>query len=170
MYTFLDLIPSNCLIIASIEPSNELAGIEIDSKGRDELSTVLFNADENVFKLVNKSLSKVIVLSPNNTGSVGSFPLLLFNPKNIYWDTFSVNSHPYAIELLKANQDKINWSVLSSNPHPDAIELLKANRDKINWSLLSLNPTAIELLKANPDKINWDALSENPAIFDEILE
>ena len=77
-------MPSNCLIIASIEPSNELAGAEIDSNGRDELSIALFNAEENVFRLVNKSLSRVIVLSPNNTGSVGSFPLLLFNPKNTY--------------------------------------------------------------------------------------
>ena len=83
MYTFLDLIPSNFLIIVSIEPSNELAGAEIDSSGREELSIALFKADENVFKLVNKSLSKVVVLSPNNIGSVGS-SLSLSNPKNIY--------------------------------------------------------------------------------------
>ena len=133
MYTFLDLIPSNFLIIVSIEPSNELAGAEIDSSGREELSIALFKADENVFKLVNKSLSKVIVLSPNNTGSVGSFPLLLFNPKNIYWPPF-INTF-WVADIKVVFFDDILVFVLEYNNISSLLELINIEILKMTLGL-----------------------------------
>ncbi len=88
--------------------------------------------------------------------------MLKENKTKIDWDYLSVNTNPYAIELLKANRNKINWPFLSENQA--AIELLKDNEDKIDWALLSSNPNdeAIELLNANQDKIDWKHLSLNP--------
>lgn len=96
-------------------------------------------------------------------------------------DYLSANCNPKVVEYIIKN-NLVNFHYLNYNSHPAAIELLKANTDKINWRLLSRNPAAIELLKtyipfikANPDiftsKIYHSAdyvlfISANPAIFE----
>jgi hypothetical protein len=72
--------------------------------------------------LVNKSLSKVIVLSPNNTGSVGSFPLLLFNPKNTYCPPF-INTF-WAADIKVVFFDDILVFVLEYNNISSLFELI----------------------------------------------
>ena len=58
MYTFLDLIPSNFLIIVSIEPSNELAGADIDINGKSLMKTFEAFEDRLNMMVPNPKLEK----------------------------------------------------------------------------------------------------------------
>jgi hypothetical protein len=95
-------------------------------------------------------------------------------------DKYSISANPVLIDLIKTYPEIINWDGLSLNSHPYAIELIEKkledpqiDRDmsrKISWYSLSTNRSAIHILKANPDKIEWGALSCNPNAIELLKE
>ena len=87
----------------------------------------------NAMEIIEANLDKIsdfTMLSCNPA----AVPFLERNPKLIRWNYLCGN--PAAIHLIMQKKEKIDWHFLSENSHPVAIELLRANLNKVNWSKL----------------------------------
>jgi hypothetical protein len=80
-------------------------------------------------------------------------------------DKKGISINPNALDFLSQNKKYIDYAILSKNTHPKAIELLRAeiavNPENIDWRALSANPSAIDLLDENRSRIRLAALSGN---------
>ena len=62
---------------------------------------------------------------------------------------------------------KIYWEWFSLNPNPAAVEFIIKNPDKIDWTWFSENPGAIEfIIKNYPNKIHYYTLAKSTILFD----
>jgi len=173
--------------------------IEILDKHRDKIEWADFSGNTS---------PKTIQIIKENQVDIASRGY--YRELNTYWYTISRNTSTEAINFISSpeNYHNIFWDFFSANTNPKAIEMLivkerelfdlkdaKFNRlednEKISWINLSKNPKAISLLqrKWKEDKelmkndmkqyrilknkeyiVSWDALSENPNAIDLLRE
>lgn len=109
------------------------------------------------------------------------------NHTRIDWTEFCMNTHPFAMNLLRERPQNIMWPILSKNA--SAIDLLEErmtfemspnffidhtawspywhpSENVISWMGLSQNTAAGHILQRYPCKVNWRLASANPAIFE----